>query len=74
MTEREDQLHHDNAPVHSTASVQAFFFFLAKHQTTEACQPPYSPDLAPCDLWLFQSLKSPLKGKYVNATVTQYTS
>jgi hypothetical protein len=24
MTERADQLHHDNAPVHSTALVQAF--------------------------------------------------
>jgi hypothetical protein len=26
MTERADQLHHDNAPAHSTAIVQAFFF------------------------------------------------
>ena len=26
-------------------------------------QPPYSPDLATCDLWLFPKLKSPLKGK-----------
>ena len=25
--------------------------------------PPYSPDLAPCDFWLFLKLKSPLKGK-----------
>jgi hypothetical protein len=25
MTERADQLHHDNAPAHSTALVQAFF-------------------------------------------------
>ena len=24
---------------------------------------PYSPDLAPCDFWLFPKLKSPLKGK-----------
>jgi len=37
--------------------------------------PPYSPDLAPCDFWLFPELKSLLKGRrYVNATVTQYTS
>jgi hypothetical protein len=27
MTERADQLHHDNVPAHSTALVQAFFFF-----------------------------------------------
>jgi transposase len=25
--------------------------------------PPYSPDLAPADLWLFPKLKSVLKGK-----------
>ena len=24
---------------------------------------PYSPDLAPCNFWLFPKLKSPLKGK-----------
>jgi hypothetical protein len=27
MTEQADQLHHDNAPAHSTALVEAFFFF-----------------------------------------------
>jgi len=31
MTERTDQLHHDNAPAHSTALVQAFFFGKASH-------------------------------------------
>ena len=25
-------------------------------------QPPYSPDLAPCDLWLFPKLKEKLRG------------
>jgi hypothetical protein len=40
MTERAVQLHHDNAPVHSTALVQAF---LPKHHITQVCQPPYSP-------------------------------
>ena len=45
MTERADQLHHDNAPAHSTAGVQAFF--VAKRHITQVCQPPYSPDLAP---------------------------
>jgi transposase len=74
MTERADQLHHDNAPAHFTALVQAFFF-LAKHHITQVCQPPYSPDLAPSDFWLFPKLKSPLKGRrFVNAKVTQYTS
>jgi hypothetical protein len=34
MTERADQLHHDNAPAISTALVQAF---LAKHHITQVC-------------------------------------
>ena len=37
--------------------------FLAKHQITHVTQLPYSPDLAPCNFWLFPKLKSPLKGK-----------
>ena len=52
------QLHHDNMPAHASHLVQSF---LAKHQTTQVTQPPYSPDLAPCDFWLFPKLKSPLK-------------
>jgi hypothetical protein len=27
-------------------------------------QPPYSPDLAPCDFFLFGYLKQPLEGKH----------
>ena len=27
--------------------------FLVKHQITQVTEPPYSPDLAPCDFWLF---------------------
>jgi transposase len=72
MTERADQLHHDNAPDHSTVLMQALF--LAKHHITQVCQPPYSPDLAPCDFWQFPKLKSLLKvRRFVNVTVTQYT-
>ena len=37
--------------------------FLAKLQITQVTQLPYSPDLAPCNFWLFPKLKSPLKGK-----------
>ena len=72
MTERASQLHHENAPTHSTALVQASS---AKHHITQVCQLPYSPDLAACNFWLFPKLKSPLKGRrYLNATATQYTS
>ena len=49
--------------------------FLAKQHIIQVCQPPHSPDLAPCDFWFFPKLKSPLtRRRFVNATVTQYTS
>jgi transposase len=54
MTKQADQLHHDNAPAHSTALIQAF---LAKHHITKVCQAPYTPDLAPCNSWLFPKAK-----------------
>ena len=37
-------------------------FFLAKHNIPLIRQAPYSPDMAPCDFWLFPKLKMPLKG------------
>jgi hypothetical protein len=37
--------------------------FLAKHSIPVVPHPPYSPDLAPCDFFLFPRLKSTLKGK-----------
>jgi len=37
--------------------------FLGKNETTVVLQPPYSPDLAPADFFLFPKLKSTLKGR-----------
>ena len=37
--------------------------FFVKHYVTQVTQPPYRPDLAPCNFWLFPKLKSHLKGK-----------
>jgi hypothetical protein len=37
--------------------------FLAKNSITKLDHPPYSPDLAPCDFWLFPKLKNALKGQ-----------
>ncbi|KAL4098417.1 hypothetical protein QTP88_023036 [Uroleucon formosanum] len=54
-------LHQDNAPAHSALSVKRF---LAKNRTPVLQHPPYSPDLAPCDFWLFPKLKSALKGTH----------
>ena len=53
-------LHHDNAPAHSSNLVQQF---LAKHKIVQLRQPPYSPDIARCDFWMFPKLKMALKGK-----------
>ena len=47
------QLHHNNVPTHALHLVQSF---LAKHQITQVTQCPYSPDLMPCDFWLFPKL------------------
>jgi hypothetical protein len=51
-------LHHDYAPVHDALSVCEF---LAKKPITEMARPPYSPDSAPCDFWLFPKLRNALK-------------
>ncbi|GFX57260.1 putative transposase [Trichonephila clavipes] len=38
--------------------------FLASKNIPVAPQPPYSPDLSPCDFFLFPKLKNPLKGHH----------
>ena len=53
-------LHHDNAPALSSNLVQQF---LAKQKIVQLRQPPYSPDIAPCDFWMFPKLKMALNGK-----------
>ena len=54
------QLHHNNTPAHGSRLMQTFFCETSNHPMI---QPPYSPDLVPCDFWLFPKLKSPLRGK-----------
>jgi len=69
---RSANLHQCVCPFYSS---RAGFFFGGgpKHHVNQVCQPPYIPDLAPCDFWLFPKLKSLLKVRiFVNATVTQY--
>jgi hypothetical protein len=53
------QLHHDNAPAHSSHVIQGF---LTKHNIPLISQAPYPPDTAPWNFWLFPKLKMPLKG------------
>ena len=52
-------LHHDNAPAHAALSVRQF---LATKQVNILDHPFYSPDLAPCDYFVFPKLKGTIKG------------
>ena len=45
--------HQDNAPVHNSILVTDY---LTKMGIKTLPQSPYSPDLAPCDFWLFPKL------------------
>ena len=47
-------LHHDNASSHSA---RLTLEFLEQKQIKVIEHPPYSPDLAMCDFWLFFNLK-----------------
>jgi len=58
-------LHHDNAPAHAAFSVTQF---LTSKGITVMPQPPYPPDLAPCDFLLFQKAKSAMKGRHFEST------
>ena len=53
-------LHHDNTPSHSSR----FVLDTIKELDIEILpHPPYSPDLAICDFWLFPNLKNKLRGE-----------
>ena len=46
--------HQDNAPVHNSILVSDY---LTKMDIKTVRHPPYSPDLAPSDFWLFPKLR-----------------
>ena len=56
-------LHLDNALAHRSSVVSDF---LEKHGTVTVQQPPYSPDLAPGDYFLFPKLKMRLKAPTIS--------
>ena len=60
-------LHHDNAPAHSALTIRQF---LASRQVSTLDHPPYSPDLAPSDFFLFPKLKGVLKGTVSTTSMT----
>jgi len=53
-------LHHDDAPAHTAFNLQQFF---AKNNMTVIPQPPYSPELAQCNFFLFPVMKGQIKWK-----------
>ncbi|UYV69787.1 hypothetical protein LAZ67_7000729 [Cordylochernes scorpioides] len=56
-------LHHDNAPAHTALKISKF---LQDQSTSVFPQPPYSPDLAPCDFFLFGKLKKKVIGSEIS--------
>jgi len=56
-------LHLDNAPAQTTLNVLQFLAKKKKNSMTVLPHPPYSPNLAPCDFFLFPRMKGQMKGK-----------
>ena len=50
---------YDNAPAHKCVLVQDF---LKEEKVVQLSHPPYSPDLGPCDFFLFPLLKKTFSG------------
>ncbi len=59
LAEQEWFFHWDNAPVHTAAKVQEW---MAANSVQVIEHPPYSPDLAPADFFLFEKVKKELAG------------
>ena len=57
---RKVTLHYDNARPHTARKVTRF---LEENHMKKAPHPPYSPDIAPCDFFLFGYIKDKLKGE-----------
>lgn len=53
-------VHHDNAPAHAAIRTRQF---LAKNNMSVVSHALYSPDLVPCDVFMFSKIKSKLKGR-----------
>ena len=58
------KLLHDNAPAHKSTTVQEY---LKESGLDVLDHPPYSPDLSPCDFWLFPRLKEMLAGHHLES-------
>ena len=54
-------VHYDNARPHTARKVTRF---LEENHMKKAPHPSYSPDIAPCDFFLFGYIKQKLQGEY----------
>lgn len=50
----------DNSPIHKSNLTQSF---ISSHGLYMPKHPPYSPDISPCDFYLFGYLKNKIIGK-----------
>jgi histone-lysine N-methyltransferase SETMAR len=57
------QLHLDNCRVHFSKATEQF---ITENHIGRVPHPPYSPDLAPSDFWLFGDTKTSLVGQTFN--------
>ena len=53
--------HHDNAPAHSSSAIATMKLIELRYELLP--HPTYSPDLVPCDFFLFPNMKKWLGGK-----------
>jgi histone-lysine N-methyltransferase SETMAR len=53
-------IYHDNASAHKATQTMKY---LNVQRVKLMVHPAYSPDLSPCDFWLFPKIKVPLRGK-----------
>ena len=67
----EVHLLHDNASSHKCEVVKSF---LASEKVKVLNHPPYSPDLSPCDFFLFPRLKKMLSGRLEVLLAALFTS
>jgi hypothetical protein len=59
---------HDQSEKRPVSHSRTYQQFPAKYKMTVIPHPPYSPDLAPCDFFLFPKMKLKLKGRQFNTT------
>jgi len=73
MAHKKILFHHDNAPAHSSGVVAAKLMELGFQLVPH---PPFSPDLAPSDYYLFPNMKKWLAGRrfYSNEEVIAETN